>query len=174
MFGFKDRGKGTQQDSEENDSKVLVAPGTEISYKPTLIEKYKQDHQALQEIFDEILNAVQEADSKTFLVRLRDLQIALRRHLLDEELNLYIYLRHCYVGDKLKQEMINKFKRRSKKVGTDVFSFISKLSEEGYVISYNEDFISELVAIGNLLQGLLETEESVLYPIYRKPLAIPV
>ena len=170
MFGFKSRSKDAETKSAEDTSQVFVAPGTEISYKATLIEKYRHDHQNLQTLFNEVLKAVQLAESKTFLLRLRDLQIALRKHLLDEELNLYIYLRHCYAHEKLKQELINKFKRRSKKVGLEIFGFIAKLSSEGYSISYDEAFIAELLAMGNMLEQLLEAEETHLYPIYKRPM----
>ena len=169
MFGFKDRDKGRRKISDEDTTQSLVAPGTEITYKPTLIEKYRQDHKNLQTIFNETLTAVQLADSKNLLERLRDLQIALRKHLLDEELNLYIYLRHCYAQDKPKQELINKFKRHSKKVGVETFGFISKLSGEGYSISYDDAFFAELLEIGNKLDKLLEAEQAHLYPIYRRP-----
>lgn len=170
MFGFKDRGRDGKKKSNDDTTEILVAPGTEISYKPDLINKYQQDHRNILSIFNESLTAVQQADSKSLLERLRDLQIALRKHLLDEELNLYIYLRHCYTHDRQKQEVINKFKRRSKRVGTETFGFISKLSGEDYSINYDETFFNELLGIGNMLENLLETEESHLYPIYRKPL----
>jgi len=169
MFGFKDRDKDNQKKSGDESTQALVAPGTEISYKPSLIDKYGQDHENILAIFNESLSAVQNADSKNLLVKLRDLQIALRKHLLDEELNLYIYLRHCYTHDKPKQEVINKFKRRSKKVGTETFGFISKLSAEGYSINYDDKFFSELLGIGNMLEHLMQAEENLLYPIYKRP-----
>ena len=119
MFGFKNRDRDGKSKEMGDTTQVLVAPGTEITYKADLIEKYQQDHQAILSIFNEVLSAVQLADTPAMLERLRDLQIALRKHLLDEELNLYIYLRHCYSHDRDKQEIINKFKRRSKKIGVE-------------------------------------------------------
>jgi len=169
MFGFKDRDKDANKKSSDESTQILVAPGTEITFKADLIDKYKQDHQHIISIFNNVLTAVQQEDSIAMLDRLRNLQIALRKHLLDEELNLYIYLRHCYKDDRPKQDIINKFKRRSKKVGVETFGFIGKLSEEGYSIKYDETFFNELLEIGNALEDLLETEEKHLYTIYRKP-----
>ena len=169
MFGFKGRDKDGQKKTDDDITQQIVAPGTEISYKPTLIEKYHQDHKNIISLFNDALSAVQQTDSKSLLEKLRDLQIALRKHLLDEELNLYIYLRHCYSNDKLKQDLINKFKRRSKKVGIETFTFISKLSEEGYSINYDDTFFAELLGIGNMLENLMDAEQTHLYTIYSKP-----
>lgn len=169
MFGFKNRDKDARKKSDEDATQQLVAPGTEITYKSTLIEKYQQDHQALQNLFNDTLTALQQTDNQALLQKLRDLQVALRKHLLDEELNLYIYLRHCYTHDKAKQELINKFKRRSKKVGVEIFGFISKVSTESLEVSNDETFITELLGVGNMLENLIEAEEAHLYPIYRQP-----
>ena len=169
MFGFKDRNRDAHKKSADESTQLLVAPGTEISYKSSLINKYVDDHSKIKVLFNEALTAVQQADSKQLLKKLHDIQIALRKHLLDEELNLYIYLRHCYTGDKHHQELINKFKRRSKKVGTEVFGFISKISQPENTIEYDEAFLTELLAIGNMLETLLESEEKHLYTIYRSP-----
>lgn len=169
MFRFKDKGGDARKKPGDESTQLLVAPGTEITYKPELIGKYQQDHSNLQELFNEVLAALQLQDSGQFVRKLRDLQIGLRRHLLDEELNLYIYLRHCYTQDKLRQELINQFKRRSKKVGVETFAYIGKVTEEGYNITTSELFLSELLAVGNMLDNLLEAEETHLYPIYKRP-----
>lgn len=169
MFGFKNRGKDDQKNFDDDTQQLPVAPGTEITYKDSLIVKYQQEHQHLQSLFNDALGALQQVDNPALVKKLRELQIALRRHLLDEELNFYIYLRHCYGQDKAKQELITKFKKLSKRVGMETFEFIGKVSAEAFQISSDESFVAELLEVGNKLQSLLEAEEHLLYPIYKKP-----
>lgn len=169
MFGFKDRDKDARGKSEADSTQILVAPGTEITYKASLIDKYHDEHRNLQRLFNDALSALQLADHTAMLKKLRELKIALRRHLLDEELSLYIYLRHCYGQDKPRQELITKFKKRSKKVGMETFGFINKVEEEEFEITRDDPFISEFLGIGNMLETLIESEEAHLYPIYKRP-----
>jgi len=176
MFSFLDKDKdGLKKASKSDDTEGrLVAPGTEISYKKSLINKYTDEHQNLQRLFELALAAYQQAKDEIFLLHLRELQIALRKHLLDEELNLYIYLRHCYRQDKDKQELITAFKKGSKKTGVKTFAYIRQYTEEGGEISRDEAFLSDLLEIGNTLGDLIISEEHYLYPIYQKPADIPV
>ncbi len=169
MFGFKNRGKDGQQKIDDDTQQLLVAPGTEITYKDSLIVKYQQEHRHLQNLFNNALTALQQADGPVLKKQLRDLQVALRRHLLDEELNFYIYLRHCYNDDKAKQDLITKFKKLSKRVGLETFEFIGKVSADEFQPSNDESFVSELLGVGNKLESLFEAEEHLLYPIYKKP-----
>ena len=171
MFSFLDRDKGRQKKAREKHGRdeSAVASGTEITYKKSLISKYHEEHENLLLLFGQALSAYQQARDGEFLAHLRDLHIALRKHLLDEELNLYIYLRHCYRNDKNKQELITRFKKSSKKTSVATFTYIKQLTEEAEMISRDEAFISQLLQIGNMLETLLAAEEQHLYPIYKKP-----
>ena len=174
MFSFLDRDKRRRQNANASDDKDegLVAPGTQITYKKSLISKYQAEHETLQRLFGKALTAYQQARDEEFLAHLHDLQIAFRMHLLDEELNLYIYLRHCYGHDKRHQELITRFKKSSKKTGVTTFAYIKQLTEEGGLISRDETFIAQLLQIGNTLETLIAAEEQHLYPIYKKPTAV--
>lgn len=171
MFSFLDKGKGRRQKTIDNDERdeIVVAPGTEITYKKSLISEYHKEHENLQQLFNTALTAYQHARDDEFLTNLHDLQISLRKHLLDEELNLYVYLRHCYSYDKNKQELITRFKKSSKRTGVTTFSYIKQFTEEGNTITRDEEFISQLLQIGNMLETLMAAEEHHLYPIYKKP-----
>lgn len=171
MFSFLDKDKGRRKTTTDSDDRgeTVTAPGTEISYQKSLISKYREEHGAIQSFFNTALTAYQLGNDAEFLSRLRNLQIALRRHLLDEELNLYIYLRHCHRGDGKKQELITRFKKNSKNTATTTFSFIRQVTEEGAAISRDEVFLSRFLEIGNILETLMAAEEAHLYPIYRLP-----
>lgn len=172
MFSFLDRDKERRQKSSENDEKEVyaVAPGTEITYKKSLISKYREEHENLQHLFNMALTAYQQSRDDEFRDHLRDLQIALRKHLLDEELNLYVYLRHCYSHDKKNQELITRFKKSSKKTGVTTFSFIKQFTQEGDEVTRDEEFVTQLLQIGNMLETLMAAEEQHLYPIYKMPM----
>lgn len=169
MFTFRNKAKGASENTDDDTEQIHVAPGTEIAYKKSLIEKYRREHCELQGLFTKALTAWQLGDDPALLQKLRDLQIGLRRHLLDEEVNLYIYLRHDYSHDKVKQELITKFKSCSKKTGLAAFGFIRKVTQEKSNVPHDEAFLSELLEIGNMLETLIEAEEAQLYPIYRRP-----
>lgn len=173
MFRFLDKKKEQHNIAGNDEHESLVAPGTEITYKKSLIRKYHEEHTQLQTFFERALTAYQLGKDEEFLNHLRNLQIALRKHLLDEELNLYIYLRHCYRNDKQKQDLITRFKKSSKKTGLTTFDFIKQLTEEGEAISRDESFLNRFLDIGNILETLLTAEEAHLYPIYRMPARSP-
>lgn len=171
MFSFLDRGKTRRQKETDNDVPV-VAPGTEITYKKLLISKYYDEHKNLQKLFTLSLTAYQQARDDEFLASLRELNVALRQHLLDEELNLYIYLRHCYSHDKNNLELITRFKKNSKKTGVAAFAYIKQFTEDGGAIFRDEESIAQLLQIGNMLETLMSAEEQHLYPIYKKPVPV--
>lgn len=175
MFSFMDKDKGRQKKTSDEDDQdeLLVAPGTEITYKKSLIGKYHGEHENLLRLFGLVLSAYQQAQDDAFLSHLRELQMAFRKHLLDEELNLYIYLRHCYRYDKKKLELITRFKKSSKKTGITTFAYIKGLTDEHEKISRDEAFLANLLEIGNMLETLNAAEEQHLYPIYQKPVTVP-
>jgi len=171
MFSFMGRDKDRQKKNSAEDEKdeSLVAPGTEIKYKKLLVSQYLDEHDNLTHLFSQALSAYQQMRDDDFLQHLRDLNIGLRKHLLDEELNLYIYLRHCYTHDKKKQEIITRFKKSSKKAGVTTFAYIKQFTEQDESISRDEAFICRLLEIGNMLESLMHAEEQHLYPIYTRP-----
>ncbi len=171
MFSFMGQSGARRKkitDKEDKDLSV-VAPGTEITYKKTLISKYHDEHESLRQLFGMALTTYQQANDEVFLSHLHDLQIALRRHLLDEELNLYVYLRHCYSHDKKKLEFIARFKKNSKKNSVEILSYIKQFTEEGKKIVKDEPFILRFLKIGNMLEILFAAEEQHLYPVYKMP-----
>ncbi len=169
MFHFFDRKKTCQKKVGDQDDKLMVAPGTEITYKEMLISQYHDEHENLRRLFDLALTAYQQTKDDTFRLHLYDLHIALRKHLLDEELNLYVYLRHCYLHDKNKQALIARFKKNSKKTGVKILSCVRKLSDEKEQIIRDNVFVSQLINIGNMQAALFAAEEQHLYPVYKTP-----
>ena len=168
-FLDKDRAKEKKVETKDTNSKITDSPASEITYSKTQITQYLSEHEKIRQLFAMALMAYQQNEDKAFLQHLRDLQMALRRHLLDEELNLYIYLRQCYKQNANKRELITRLKKNSKQTGLHIFSYIKTVSDLPLKIRREEADVSKLLQIGNMLEALFYAEEQHLYPIYKKP-----
>lgn len=164
-------GKDKQQYQEFSDiagvENAYVAPGTKIRYKKSLISKYCNEHRNILSTYHNALSAYQSRDNQELLRHLESLQSALRNHVLDEGLNMYVYLKHFYATDTKKLDLISRFNRNMKKSGMSTFSFIRRFTEDGEAVPHNHDFLSQLLQIGNSLEVQLAAEERHLYHLYR-------
>ena len=112
MFGFLHReANQAKLATETKPTTAYVAPGTQIAYKHSLISEYSAEHKQLLTIFNDAVLAYEQGRDDEFVAILQDLKTGLRKHLLDEEMNLYIYLRHCYMDNNKYMEIIKKFKK---------------------------------------------------------------
>lgn len=171
MFSLfkKDKDKQSNQEKLAKSVHAEVAPGTGITYKKDLIAKYKGDHQFLLTLYKSANDAYERGEYTEVTARLNEMREALRAHLLDEELNFYVYVLHCYSYDEEITSLISSYKKDMKQIGLAAFSFLKKYSAVGSVVSSDEKFINEFKTIGQLLVKRISSEENQLYPLYRQP-----
>ncbi|MDH5179682.1 MAG: hypothetical protein OEZ39_19525 [Gammaproteobacteria bacterium] len=171
----------TERDFEINpdDSSLIgidkdhVAPGTGIRYKETLIEKYLTEHGNIRNLYHDVLSAYQSNNAPEFVRLLELLHNDLRSHLLDEALNMYIYLKHYYTRDEKKLDMIQRFNRNMKKSFKQVFTFIRRFTEEGEAVRHDPRLLLQLIEMGNSLEVQFSAEERHLFCLYQRPQATP-
>lgn len=148
---------------------VCVVPGTKLRYKKSLISKYCSEHRSILDRYHDAFSAYQAGDDLKFRQKLEALQIELSNHLIDEALNMYVYLKHYYAKDEKKLNLIRRFNRNVKKSGITVFSFVKRFTEAGEAIIHDQDFLAQLIQIGNSLEVHLAAEERYLFHLYRRP-----
>lgn len=164
MFGLFKKTEGLP-----NASPSEVAPGTGITYKEDLIVKYRADHQHLFTLYKAASDAYKHKDFNEVVKQLNKIRHALRVHLLDEELNFYVYMLHCYSDNEHVLELITSYKRDMKKIGQAAFSFLKKYSSFDTDIATDDNFLNEFQMLGELLSQRISSEEIHLYPLYRQP-----
>lgn len=171
MFSLFKKGKDKQSSQEKpvNPAHAEVAPGTGITYKKDLIVKYKGDHQRLLTLYNAANDAYERGEYTEVAARLNEMREALRAHLLDEELNFYVYVLHCYSYDEEITSLISSYKKDMKQIGLAAFSFLKKYAAMGSAVSTDENFPGEFKTIGQLLVKRISSEENQLYPLYRQP-----
>lgn len=146
-----------------------VAPNTGITYKKNLISKYKTDHEQLLSLYGLINNLYQTRNYEEASKKLNEMRVALPAHILDEELNFYIYLKHCYHLDKDTQELMMKQRKDIKVIGLSAINFLKKYSKMGSGISDDPDFEKDFEELGQILTKRISMEENELYPLYCPP-----
>lgn len=165
-------GQDTEEYREESDvvgaEDLHVAPGIKIRFKESLIDKFCVEHGNIRSLYNDALAAYQSSNDQEFLQLLESLQTELRNHLLDEALNMYVYLKHLYAKDAKKLKLISRFNRNLNKTGMTTFSFIRRFTEDGEAVSHDDDFLSQLLNVGNGLEVQLAAEERHLFPLYKR------
>ncbi|MDH5648001.1 MAG: hemerythrin domain-containing protein [Candidatus Heimdallarchaeota archaeon] len=171
MFSFfkKDKDKQPGEEKQVNLANTEVAPGTGITYKKDLIDRYKLDHQYLLTLYNAANDAFVQGEYSVVAVRLNEMREALRKHLLDEELNFYVYMLHCYSHDIEVTDIIVSYKKEMKQLGLTAFGFLKKCVDMGDTLSSDENFLREFKTVGQLLIKRISSEENQLYPLYRPP-----
>lgn len=146
-----------------------TAPNTGIRYKEDLINKYKSEHQELLSLYGMINDLYKAGSYAEASKKLSEMRKALPAHILDEELNFYIYLTHCYHSEKDTQDIMMKQKKEVKVIGLSAIDFLKKYSDMGVNISDDPDFENEFAALGQTLTKRIIMEENELYPLYCAP-----
>ncbi|HNQ49556.1 MAG TPA: hemerythrin domain-containing protein [Hydrogenophilus thermoluteolus] len=169
-FLFRRKRTGQMQPKQSEPQDQGVAPGTHLRYDPSLVPSLIADHRKLLEIFDKVGEALKQKDSGLLKERLEEFEDVLRGHLLTESVRLYVYLQHSLQGDEWNAALINDLRREMQHIGKAVIDYLQKYRE---TFEWNdivwENFAAESAKIGNVLAKRIQTEESVLYPLYLPP-----
>lgn len=152
--------------------KPVYVPGTEIPYKPSLIPDLKNDHVELFAIFDEVGACLEIHDGKGLSEKLVLFARKLRAHLLEENVCLYVYIKHVLKTEPDTLEIVISFQREMGEIGKLINRFVTKYtaSDEWTTHRYLE-FGEEYRAMGEALAKRIESEEESLYSLYLPPSA---
>ncbi|HEC05443.1 MAG TPA: hemerythrin domain-containing protein [Thiolapillus brandeum] len=164
MFGFFRRKKqlaGGQRKGR--------APGTEIYYHSELVPELLDDHKQLLKLFTEIGQEYAAERFTQLPLLLRDFGTLLREHLLKENVKLYIYLKHTLADDPESAALTQGFRSEMHGINRTVTRFLSHYILDEWDEQRRKQFGADLDAIGKVLVKRIETEESVLYPLYQPP-----
>ncbi|SCZ58485.1 hemerythrin domain-containing protein [Thiohalomonas denitrificans] len=167
MFGLFKKNEPTEPDAEASSSEAFpTAPGTEIRYSPELVEKLKEDHKDLIELYGQIAEEFAQADYKAVSQSLARFRGLLQGHLLTENVRLYIYLDRQFAHDDTKSELIRKFRREMDGIGRAATNFLRKYEAIGVNTELADAFKRDFNEVGQVLVQRIEREESTLYPLY--------
>lgn len=145
------------------------APGTRIGYDPALVVGLLNEHRLLLDIFGAIAADTKADKFATVEQRLEHFRVALRNHLLKENVRLYVYLEHLLEGDSSSHEMMHDFRREMDGIGKVVVGFLTKYQSIGSQPQLQVQFPQDLEQIGKALVARIESEENTLYPMYAPP-----
>ncbi len=171
MFGFfkRKKPKATQLPVRDAGKKQGAAPGTEINYYPDLVPELLDDHQILLGLFTEVTKTYEAKDYARLPGLLSEFGSLLRGHLLKENIKLYIYLQHALANDPENSALMQEFRTEMHGISKAVTKFLKHYSVEDWGEQRRSAFGDDLGAIGKVLVKRIETEESVLYPLYMSP-----
>jgi hypothetical protein len=169
MFGFFRRKKSKAATQSIRSKKRGSAPGTEISYYADLVPELLDDHQVLLGLFTEVTQTYEAKDYERLPTMLGEFGSLLRGHLLKENIKLYIYLQHALADDPENSALMQEFRTEMHGISKTVSKFLKHYSEEDWGEQRRAEFGTDLGAIGKVLVKRIETEESVLYPLYMSP-----
>jgi hypothetical protein len=156
---------------QKNDSEEALQslPGTEVYFHPTLVQDLLSDHVHLLELFGKIDAANKKGNTAQTIEALNIFSNELRQHLLIENTRLYIYLRHSLANMPKEAKIAREFQQEMRGIGKVLNQFVTKFSSDTWNDEEREAFGSQLSDIGGVLIQRIETEEEMLYPLYRDP-----
>ena len=157
---------------EKTIEKPVYIPGTEIPYKPDLIRNLKNDHVELVALFTQVGACLERHDGKGLSENLAMFARKLRAHLLEENVCLYVYMKHVLKTEPDSLEIVISFQREMGEIGKMVNRFVTRYtaSQEWSAQRYLE-FGEEYRAVGRALTTRIGSEEESLYSLYLPPTA---
>lgn len=163
MFGFL---KKKKQRAENIQPTLAPTVNAGIGYDDELINTFQAEHQGLLRLFGDIKAAAERDDFKLVQIKLKKFTSILRGHLLTENVKLYVYLSKELAHDPENKDIIMSFRREMMQIGKVVNQFVTKYDRLLWTLDMRQDFLPELLAIGQVLIERIEREESTLYPLY--------
>ena len=154
----------TQENSSPSRDKM--APGTRICHDPHLVDKLKDDHANLLELWGAIDKALKKGDVKGMGILLSRFKTALNNHLLVENVKLYVYLTQYLANDPDNAEIIKDFRTEMNSIGRTVTTFLRTYTVSPIKPEQLMEFKTQFDAIGAALVDRIEREESTLYQLY--------
>ena len=166
MANFFDIFKATTTEENSTSSHSKMAPGTRICHDPHLVDKLKNDHANLLELWGSIDKALKKGDVKTMGTLLTRFKTALNNHLLVENVKLYVYLTQYLANDPDNAEIIKDFRAEMNSIGRTVTTFLRTYTASPIKPDQLMDFKAQFDAIGAALVDRIDREESTLYELY--------
>lgn len=140
---------------------------TKIEYQPQLIEQFKKDHQVLLTIFTNIVEKSNLDDTSEVPALLSEFKRRIIGHLLQENIQLYVYLKYLYADDSLTAELTKNMQKEMPGIGKTVLDFITCYTQKN--ACFGQEFKDGLNAIGAVLVERIRLEEENLYGLYMDP-----
>lgn len=167
-MGLFSRNKRDQHVAEGH-KEYRYAPGTRLSYDPTLIERFKGHHRSLLKLFGDVQRATEARDFDRLTADLERFKRVLQEHLLEENLRLYAYLTKCLESEPENDQLMRDMKSEMIEIGRKVNEFISHYTSNGIGYENVHDFERQLKEIGEILTIRIQREEESLYTLYMPP-----
>ncbi len=171
LFTFLSRSKAQKKAINNNteSTSFIPLPGTELNFYPDLIENLKDDHQNLLSIYSEMGDALEKENFNRLAELFNQFKVQLHRHILKENLKLYIYLTHAITNDQKSLNTIRELKSEMQKIGRAVNKFLEHYSQMPWTEEQKNSFPEEFNTTGSILVDRIEREEKNLYPLYLHP-----
>lgn len=151
-------------------ARAATAPGTEIRYDPGLVDHLLADHRRIETLFALVGQAAKSRDAHRLRENLHAFATILRGHLLTENVRFYVYLQHTLGLDTENTELVLGFRKEMQHIGRALGDFLQRHGErEDWDEQAWSGFDAELAGIAPVLVKRIETEESILYPLYLPP-----
>jgi len=128
-----------------------VAAGAEIRYDPKSIVRFTGQHIALLEEINKVTKFLGEKDYAISVEILRELEVKLQQHLMEEKLQLHSILTHCLINNIERRTLLNDMPIEMAEIGQQLMRFIKHYLEFGIDDSNAEMCNSELTVIMHAL-----------------------
>lgn len=143
-----------------------TASGTNISYDPNLIKNLLSDHAELFSVFGKIVAGSQSGDYTSVADNMDKFKRALQKHLIQENVKLYVYLEHALENNSGTVDIVRGFHREMDGIGRVVMGFFDRYKDIERQESLRAAFKEDLDKIAAALTDRVGREESTLYPLY--------
>lgn len=170
LFGKSN--SATQDKFATQDKRVLPAATstpTGISYKPELIGNLKSDHVELLKLFGSLVEHHGSGNFDQCVTALQKFTHALRTHLLQENLHLYVYLKYAVQDDPESSALLSAMRTEMQQIGRALNEFVTVYTSSPWTSASREQLGKDLGGIAQILTRRIKEEERTLYPLYMPP-----
>lgn len=136
------------------------------AYKYGLTEGFKNEHQEISSIFENIILNANDKDYVTLPLMLSKFTKKCAEHFNAEE-ELYLYMK-ALAGSRseIERKVANEFSAEMKNLSVSLFSIINQSNYIPVNDNTVDGFVEELGELGEILQERIRREEKILYPLY--------
>ncbi len=143
---------------------------SELFFNPQLVKELKEEHQLLVNYYTGVAKARETKNLNLLKDNLSNFVTSLEKHLLKENTYLYVYLFEALRSNPQALEKAHEMKRDMSKIGHAVLTFVDKYrNNENWNDSTLNELEKDMEGITPVLVKRIETEETVLYPLYKHP-----
>ena len=153
---------------QKRGSKKTTSSTSAVPYNPNLVPLLKIEHQQLLSSYKTILIALEKQEFLQMSQQLNEFDQLLRKHLLKEHVELYVYLEYTLMKGTQAFDKMHQLRLEMEQISSNIMAFLNVYQAMPVNFVTAAEFKRNFEQIGEILNKRISREETILYPLYKK------